>query len=318
MKSLNELESRITRFQELHEQNPGARFFAPLADLLRQGGRHEEALRLLSAGMASHEGYLAGLVIQGRTLQEVGRQVDAHDVWRQVRNIDPDNILALEFLVDWSLGRREWERAVPLLERLCSVVGEDSRWHDTLATARAELKAHLEVGRRDEVLTPQETDPAPKPDAESAGKSARKSVRKSDRKTVRKPAGAADDADDSTSFDTMTLVDIYLAQGYRDRALSVLRRMLPGAGSHSGEILERIRVLEAVDDDDDGGARSMVPALEISTDPGRGEPETRATRPMTTQDRLVREEERARRREVERKQFEEWLARIRVDNGERD
>lgn len=282
----NELQHRIRRFRDLHEQNPGARYFAPLADLLRQGGQHDEALRLLGEGLARHSGYLAGLVIQGRTLQEVGRRDEAEAVWQRVRRLDPDNILALEFLAGRALENEDWERAVPLLEHLCRLLPEDSPW-----CARLE-----EVG--DQALR-----------ARAGTERVRAAA--GDEATV--PAAPAEPGSAAGgSFDTMTLVDIYLAQGYRDRALSVLQRMLPGAGRSRQEILERIRVLENLRDEEEQACPAAAPA---GDDSGSAAADA-CPRRLPPREREVRQEERARRREEERRQFEAWLERIRLDGEE--
>lgn len=299
-----EMQNRISRFRELHEQNPGARYFAPLADLLRQQGQHDEALRLLGEGLRQHDNYLAGLVIQGRTLQEVGRGDEAHETWQQVRRIDPDNILALEFLAGRAVEQGDWERAESLLEHLCRLLPTDSPWC-----------GHLEQVRRE---AEQQRISQQARAADQAGGS----------------GGAGEDSEPGGerqntggSFETMTLVDIYLAQGYREQALSVLKRMLPGAGAAEPEILERIRRLENVDGED--GPRATVTSSsriagdepEADLEDPQHEPSAvaagaRYPRRLSAPEREQRQEDRARRREEERRQFEAWLARIRLDGEE--
>jgi tetratricopeptide (TPR) repeat protein len=276
--SSKELPVRIARFRSLHQESPAERYFAPLADLLRQAGCHDEALELLDAGLALHSGYLAGLVIQGRTLVEVGRPDEARDVWEQVLAVDQDNLLALEFLSERTLERQEWEKAIPLLDRLCRLMGQDSRW--------TELRKHARIQ-----MTRAATGAVPEP---------------------------ASQGEQGTSFDTMTLVDIYLAQGYRDRALAVLRRMLPGSGDAREEILERIRVLEEVDDDPgervpvgDPGSEAGMAKVRESLRHRTGSDRS----PSSQSERMAREEERSQRRATERKQFEEWLEKIRFNGG---
>lgn len=304
----NEMQDRISRFRALHEQNPGARYFAPLADLLRQEGQHDEALRLLGEGLERHDDYLAGWVIRGRTLQEVGRSQEAFDTWQRVRSIDPDNILALEYLAEWAIESGDWERAEPMLEHLCRLLPEDAPWCDRLAEVRREAEEHRAAQERAE---------ADKREEAKAGPVAQEEAQQ---------AGG--------SFETMTLVDIYLAQGYRDQALSVLQRMLPGAGEGRDAILERIRVLQNVEGE--GGTGRPVPeSVPEAEGAGPEQGPTFGDRPERTefvpsavaagakcprrlpqQEREQRQEERARRRDEERRQFEAWLARIRLDGEE--
>ncbi|MBU8871942.1 MAG: hypothetical protein KOO60_13830 [Gemmatimonadales bacterium] len=246
-----------------------------MADLLRQDGRHDEALDLLENGLAVHAGYKAGLVIQGRTLQEVGRQEEALKVWGEVLGLEGENVLALEAMALGALDGRDWEGAIPLLVQLCRLKEENSSWSDLLLEARGYLKQSS--------------------------------------KHLSKTTGA--DIDDDRSFDTLTLVDIYLAQGYRDRALEVLRRMLPRGGGDSEEIQRRLKLLEAGESEgkeaagpgsmtEEPGAMIRPPSSDASEGQLISEPE-----------RTAREQERSERRASEQRQFEEWLEKIRFNGG---
>lgn len=281
MKRSNEIQARIERFRELHEQNPGSRYFAPLADLLRQDERYEEALSVLGPGLDAHGDYLAGLVIRGRTLLEMGRRREGFEVLNRVLAKDPDNVVALEYLAETALEDGQWRQATGHLEALCRLLGEGAGWDSLLQEARAQATA-----------------------AEAAwGDSA-------------EPDGAALEAvaQDEASFDTMTLVDIYLAQGYRNRALSALRRMLPTAGDEREAIQHRIDEIERPNPVQSAGLKAegqdavdeMVAPILGRRENGPGE---------TDEQRSRRECDRAQRRDAERRQFEEWLEKIRFNGG---
>ncbi len=100
-----------------------------------------------------------------------------------------------------------------------------------------------------------------------------------------------------SSFATMTLVDIYLAQGYRAKALAALTQMAARDPERT-DILQRIAEIQA-----EGPA---IPAdLEGGTPAPRAPGETLAGlgNPRTS------------RRSSEKKKFEEWIERIRDDGG---
>ncbi len=280
-----DLQARISRFRTLHEQDPDARYFAPLADLLRQDGCYDEALGLIEKGLSSHADYTAGLVILGRTLQEVGRSQEAVQAWNQVLLLDGGNLLALEALALHGLDNGNWEKTIPILEQLCEQDGDDSPWSGLLIEARGHFRNSTKVD-------PTTTDSA---------------------------------SEEGDSFDTMTLVDMYLAQGYRDRALDVLRRMLPGSGPEQNTIQERISELEA-----DG---NLLPSKDenkppLDSDPSLGQEgksltavgvfgERSGGRPLVAEaERAAREKERSERRASEQRRFEEWLQKIRFDGSQ--
>jgi predicted Zn-dependent protease len=100
-----------------------------------------------------------------------------------------------------------------------------------------------------------------------------------------------------SSFVTMTLVDIYLAQGYRAKALNALSQMAAREPDRM-DIQERIAQVK-------GEGSSFGDSLE---DP-RSDPDSSAGPPAEPGQR------RANRRASEKKQFEDWLERLRQEGG---
>lgn len=102
-----------------------------------------------------------------------------------------------------------------------------------------------------------------------------------------------------TSFATMTLVEIYLAQGYRAKAMTALRQMQVREPDRQDirEKIAEIGILEG------GRAKSDQP-LSASGDLA-GLPQAYAKR----------REVMAAKRAVEKKNFEEWITRVRSDES---
>lgn len=100
-----------------------------------------------------------------------------------------------------------------------------------------------------------------------------------------------------SSFATMTLVDIYLAQGYQAKALAALHQMAVREPERT-DILQRIAEIQAVGPsspaDPDGGSRP--PLAPIETPAGLGG-------------------KMAAKRSTEKKKFEDWIDRIRQEGG---
>lgn len=100
-----------------------------------------------------------------------------------------------------------------------------------------------------------------------------------------------------SSFATMTLVDIYLAQGYRAKALAALNQMAV-LNPERTDVPQRIAEIQAVGpsnpaDPGDGTTQPQAPA---ETSSGFGDRHTV-------------------RRSTEKKKFEEWIDRIRQEGG---
>jgi len=243
---------RIAEYRERLAGDPGARVFAPLADLLRLEGRVAEALEVLERGLAADPAYLTARVIHGRALLDAGRTDRAREVLRGVLADDPENLLALRLLAEDALGRGDVGAAGPLLRTLVDLDPEPEAWRAALGGLAAPGPARDEAG-----------------------------------------PGAGPDRD--PSFATMTLVDIYLAQGYRDKARAVLERILAANPDHRAAA-ERLAVL--ADAPDAGGDSSLLGGVR----PEPGDPAERG--------RL-----RTERRHRDKRNFEEWISRLRDDGG---
>ncbi len=238
---------RIDVWRQRHEAAPASRAFAPLADVLRQAGRFEEALSLLEEGLVRHPRFTAALVILGHTLLDAGRADHARKVLLEVRARDPENVVALRLLTEDARSRQAWAEAVTLLADLVRLDPDDERWPQALSEARANRNL---------------PDPADVPE---------------------------------TSFATMTLVEIYLAQGYRAKAMTALRQMQVREPQRE-DIREKIAEIGIVEDSDE--ARSA---------PGIGVPSPLAY--------AQRRELMAAKRAEEKKSFEECINRIRTDES---
>lgn len=133
---MNELESRIGACRQRWEGAPGSRAFIPLADLLRQAGRWDEALAVLESGLARHPDAVGGLVTLARTLAASGREDAAADVAVRVLELDPDNLVALELLADADERAADLPAAIAHCERLAQLEPGDPHWADRLARLR--------------------------------------------------------------------------------------------------------------------------------------------------------------------------------------
>jgi cytochrome c-type biogenesis protein CcmH/NrfG len=248
------LDAKIEIFTRRLAQDPHSRVFAPLADLLRQTGRLQDALDLLEDGVARHPNYVSALVIKGQTLLDAGLVDQARVVLAGVMELDSENILVLRLLTDDARNRQAWKESIPLLEKLVVLETDDDHWPSALAEAKR--FAEREVSAQPEPIESLDTD-----------------------------------------FATMTLVDIYLAQGYREKALAALSQMAAREPGRE-DILMRIAEIE-------GHSRSVPSGLTPPAIPS-GIPSTSPENPGNNY---------AARRNNEKKQFEDWITRLRQEGG---
>ncbi len=255
------LHHNLERWRGLQDIRPQGKGFARLAELLHRCGRHDEALTVLQEGLQRHPGFQAGLVVLGRLLLDLGRPGDAVAVLDRILAEDPENCSALGMLVEEASLRRDWNGARRHLESLVVLQPEHQIWRDKLQDVRD--RARLAAAERKDR-------PAPQPDPDP----------------VVNPGG---------ELATLTLVDIYLAQGYTDKALAALQKIAVAA-PHREDV--RRRLAEFAGGGLEPGVLAGAPG-EFGPE-GEPDPDRLATARRRSQDR----------RAADKAQFQAWLANI--------
>ncbi len=248
-----EMADRIARYREILLEDPQSRIYVPLADLLLKNGELEEALILLEDGLSRNPGHQAAMVVLGQTLLQAGRQNHGVKVLQRVLDLSPDNFVVLRTLAENFLHRDAFTHALPLLEHLVEIEPEQLEWPKLLADARDRLASDADK----------------QPPAEEV---------------------APDDAN-GDGLATMTLVDIMVAQGYVDKALTALQRMHENNPDRQ-DVKQRMDQLKA------GLGRPEEPGG-VCGNPGKFELPTGETR--------------VKMRESQKKQFGEWINKLKSD-----
>ncbi|MCB1183026.1 tetratricopeptide repeat protein [bacterium] len=286
--TVSPLDERIRVCRRRLEAAPDSRAFAPLADLLRQAGRIPEALALLEDGVARHPDFHGGLVILGHALLDAGRLAHAERVLTRVLEHDADNLVARRLLAERARDAGHWSEAAAHFEYLAGLEPDNGTWTAAAAAARECLDAAGEaaavsgLAEGDEAASPDPVGGATPPAGETAP------VADGAGRAVEPPGSGRPGPDRRQPGDgliTLTLVDIYIAQGYRAKALAALQRLHELAPDRD-DVRERIVALGPVTTDD-------------------------APRDGTVA--ASRNEHLAARRAAEKRSFADWIDRIRGD-----
>jgi len=80
-------------------RDPEGRAFAPLADAYRRAGEIQQAVRLLSEGLARHPNFVPGHVVAARLYAEQGLSEEAQIAARNALDLDAENVSALRSLL---------------------------------------------------------------------------------------------------------------------------------------------------------------------------------------------------------------------------
>ena len=226
-------ESSIRFFETRHEREPRGRFYVALGELYRQEGRCTEALTLLEAGLAQTPGAVSPRVVRARCLADLGRIAEAQAAWRAVLEVDVDHAEARRVLASAPAEAPAASRTAPTPPEVptaaaVSVVAETpaaiaERGADEPAVVASEpVVAEIPVVA-EEAAAVHGRQPASPP-------SAAKGEAASPRLNV------------PPLFQTRTLADIYLGQGHRQKAISILGRILE-AHPERTDIAEEIEAL---------------------------------------------------------------------------
>ena len=247
----------MTRYFEMQQdRRPRGRFFIPLADLYRAAGRLESAAALLEEGLVRCADSLSARIVLARVRRDQGRAGEARELAREVLDRDP--------------GHREAPQLLALPDHAPAATvpaGEAAPAPETAAAAPQDVifvDAEPGDGTDDApVFTDTALDEVPwSPPPASATETA--------------SAAPAAEAGPAPRFLTQTLAEIYLAQGHRQKALAILRRLL-AEHPERDDVAREIAALEAVDATVDAMAGATVPAGSDTAPGSGGAPDGAAT-----------------------------------------
>jgi tetratricopeptide (TPR) repeat protein len=213
---------------ERYKAAPKSHVFAPLADACRKAGMLDEALEICARGVGEHPRYASGYVVQGKCLYDAGRPADAQAAFDRVLLFDPKNLVALKYLGILHAERGDNAGAREYFEHILAL-DPDNRdirsriedveldaAHSPQASVRADDTMKIDAAAVHEMLAAGEHDQgeviAELPHVEDEGF-------QGEAITLR------DESVTSDEIATMTLADIYAAQGYTSRALKIYREV---------------------------------------------------------------------------------------------
>ena len=213
---------------ERYKAAPKSHVFAPLADACRKAGMLDEALEICARGVGEHPRYASGYVVQGKCLYDAGRRGDAQAAFDRVLLLDPKNLVALKYLGILHAERGDNARAREYFEHILALDPDNrdirSRIEDVVldvahapqASVRADETMKIDAAAVHEMLAAnareEEEEIAELPDVE-------------DESFHGEPITLRDESNTSDEIATMTLADIYAAQGYNSRALKIYREV---------------------------------------------------------------------------------------------
>lgn len=116
---------KMAGYIEMLVKDPYSTAFAALSDIYRTFGLHEEAIAVAQKGCEMVPSYPPGFVALGRALAENGDPAGAGLAYRQALTLDPANLAALTGLASSCLGCGQNEEALELLTQAQAIDPDD-------------------------------------------------------------------------------------------------------------------------------------------------------------------------------------------------
>jgi len=124
--------SEIEKLEARWAENPDGRYFAPLADAYRKAGRVEDAIQVVTVGLAKHPDYLSAHIVLGRCHLEKSDDAGARGAFEKVLSLDSENIIALKSLAEIAERGGATDEARRWLQRLLAVDAMNTEAADDL------------------------------------------------------------------------------------------------------------------------------------------------------------------------------------------
>ena len=243
---------KMAGYIEMLVKDPYSTIFAALSDIYRTFGLLDEAVAVAQRGSEMVPSYAPGFVSLGRALAEKGDPVGASDAYRKALILDPVNLAALTGLASSCLGCGQKEEALALLNQAQAIDSDDEVVKQLFAVVKrlVAIPAPASTSSMHDYLTP-----PPESSVELAKPVAEEQA---DRATESAPL---------PSIATATLADIYIKQGFPERAVKVFSDLLEEDPANAeirqrlDELIQQINPALLVESEE-----IAIPQIEVDTD----------------------------------------------------
>lgn len=248
--------SLITKYKSQLEKDPRSRSFAPLAEIYRKVGMTDEALRILKRGISFHPNFAAAIIIYGQILLEHNELEEAYTTLKPQLNVNGDNLKFLKTFAQVCFKRNFVLEALNTYKRVLFISPRDEEASEFVS--RYDNFDSLE----EEDLT-QQTFDISNLDNEIESWSTLSLVPKEEEGPEVQELSEPVEEPSTPQFFSHTLVDLYLKQGAKQKAIEVLSSALQ-ENPEDQKIKMRLEELRE-EADSSSGHESLMAAFDSST-----------------------------------------------------
>ncbi|MFG1505419.1 tetratricopeptide repeat protein [Halobacteriovorax sp. ZH5_bin.2] len=235
------------------EKDPRSKVFAPLAEIYRKVGMNDDALALLKRGLIHHPNFSAAIIIYGQLLLEKDEVEEAYTILKPQLSINGDNIKFLKLFAQSCFKQNLILEALNTYKRVLFISPKDMEATEFI------VKYDNFDSVEDEDLT-QKTFDISNLDDEIESWSTLSLVPQ----IKEEPVVEEKSNDEPGQIFSHTLVDLYLKQGAKQKAIEVLNSALV-ENPDDKRIQDRLRELEGLDEISESKGREDLMAAFEST-----------------------------------------------------
>jgi len=264
MEDLNSPSPFLAKYLNAYEKDPNSRVFAPLAEAYRKSGYVEKALEILKDGIKSHPSYILGYLGLGNCYFDLGEFSQSYSVLRPLVESNRDNLILQKLFAQTCIKLNNKEEALETYKYLLFINPKDKDVAKNVKEIESELDGSQMDQSFDSRDVPEggffkESNLTPNPndfgvdidewiqvDLSETSSSKEKKFNDEEWNMLNIQSDLAssastsvgeqnlseivsDEADEKKKDDpviTHTLVDIYCSQGYIDKAVEILNKIL--------------------------------------------------------------------------------------------
>lgn len=216
---------KIAGYLEILNKDPRSTVFVPLAEAYRRMGLLDDALDVATRGVRALPTFSPGYAILGRIQTQRGALDGASAAFEKALLIERENLSALKGLARVRMLQGDRGRALELVQRAVALTPDDAVAQQMLAALRS-LPAGRPLAAAPVKQDMPEMSAAPTPEPELESEVMTVSPRSPDE-----------------PISTPTIAEIYIRQGFLQRAVKVYRDLLE-ADPHNEEIRQKLVALK--------------------------------------------------------------------------
>lgn len=234
----------IIKYEKILEDDPRSRVFAPLAEAYRKVGLLENAFQVLKKGLRFNPDYLLGYLCLAQCYMDKGESGLCYTTLRPLIAQNRDNLKLQKLFGQSAYATENFEEALDTYKYLLYLQPKDEESIQRVKELESRLSEDVFYTTQPEEVTFDVDELKVTPESDKIlddwvqldlSREEQEEDEEEEEWSVGKPEELEDEADESfspvepadvTPVITHTLVDLYLKQGYKDKARELLEKIL--------------------------------------------------------------------------------------------